>query len=207
MQKQAPILLAAAVAVLFGLWFLSRKQTPTPRPGQSQSAAGAAPPSAEAPSTTDTAVNPDLSGYPIHGAPAVPLAQGSRVNYLADFPSLITSLASKPGTTTTTPASHTGTTPPPKPVPFTEGLFAGANESIRRALDWASKQFTEAGLNVRLGSINTHASGGFNSDQFKLTDFLDKVASIPVVAVDFIGQSLLGPPPAPPLKLQLEQIT
>lgn len=44
---------------------------------------------APAPTTADI-IGPDLTNYPIHGAPAIPDQLGSRNNLLATYPSLIT---------------------------------------------------------------------------------------------------------------------
>ena len=171
MKHYGPLFLILAALGLFLYWRNRSAPGGTPVP-QSE------PQDTSGPASID--VSSDLSGYPIHGAPAFPLSPGSKDNYFAD--TFAAGGSAQPGQSqpgSVTPASHT-------PLqPFSPELFAGSNDAIRQAL---------AGLPI--GPINTHASSGFGSDQFKLTDFLNQIAAIPVAVVDYIGQSLGFPPPA-----------
>ena len=172
MKHYGPLfLILAALGVLF-LW---RNRS---APGGSTPVPQSEPQDTSGPASID--VSSDLSGYPIHGAPAFPLSPGSKDNYFASG-QVVSPQADNSG-----PPPGAVTAPSHTPLqPFSPELFAGSNDAIRQAL---------AGLPI--GPINTHASSGFGSDQFKLTDFLNQLASIPVAVVDYIGQSLGFPPPA-----------
>ncbi len=142
-----PILALAAIAL--GYYFNSRPGTAVP----AQSAD-------TGPTSQD--VNPDLSGYPIHGAPAVIAFDGGRTNLLAT-PSPTT--AKTPASTAKTPTNSSKVLP--------GGVLAGDN-----AAQWiaqqsaAGKVFRDAATALGHGPINEHASSGFGSDAFQWIESL-----------------------------------
>lgn len=81
MKVSAPLLATIGAVGALAAFLINRKV-------KASEAAAAAAAAAAAPATQD--VNPDLTDYPIHGAPAIPDQQGSRNNLLATYPSLIT---------------------------------------------------------------------------------------------------------------------
>jgi hypothetical protein len=174
-MKQHGLFMVLALAAL-GLIYFSRRAAAAPATATEQP--GQAAPPLTGPDTIDTSSSPDLTGYPVHGAPAIPIAPGSLGNLLASYPSLITGTTALPQSSATAPATSASSA-------LTLAQQQAAAAAVYRAGIQSQPQSPYFDT-----LFNAHASSEFGSNSFKLLDFLGKVASIPIVAVDYIGQSL-----------------
>ncbi len=181
-MKQHGLILLLALAAL-GLIYFSRRAasvpaTSTEQPGASQNG----------PDTTDVS-SADLSGYPIHGAPALPLSEGSLTNYFADFPSEITA-----GSSSSTPAAAPATSTTPKSPTQTVnqelgtwGLGQGfiAAESANKQATLAEQALVPGLAGVGLKGSN--ASGGFLSAGGFAAELVSFLSSAYASIADSVG--------------------